>query len=536
LRNQALWIGLVLCIIVQGILNFTSDVTGNNASFHLSWIEGFDRVLRDGILVPRWIPSGFYGYGSPAFYFYPPLTYYISSFFGWIFQSHDSIFLFKNTALFASVLSGFTAHYFARTIGLGSRQALAAAIFYVVSPVRVFELYIGSALSQHVGYVFLPLILAGIYRTINEQCLQLNLLLAISWGLLMLSGVPITLVTIVALIVFGVIYRKRIHYKAFLSIGLSILLGSSLAAFHYLPIPYFQKFVHTESLWLVGSTRRHPGNWIPALIQGTQFNFVVQALLIFLTHIAIVTYFLKKRNNDADFMLRFAATFSIFMLIIETPYLSFPIWYYVPPFPLIQFHYRFAILTTIVVISTLFSNRREAFFQRILLLWVYMGLLLSFVLVFNIRRTPPYVNPWKDPTEYLPSSSPSPDIVMGKLFTQNDSAHTSVTLTGTESIQLVIDKSNRKEFHISLQSPKQIILHQFIWPQWKAYVQGKLISITPDSLGRATVFLDSGQYTLHMNLEDAPIERTGNVVSIAGIAVIVGFALRPLLNSRRNGK
>src|SRR5512146_580630 len=45
---------------------------------HLFRVFEFDRVLREGVVYPRWAPDLAYGYGYPIFNFYPPLAYYLT--------------------------------------------------------------------------------------------------------------------------------------------------------------------------------------------------------------------------------------------------------------------------------------------------------------------------------------------------------------------------------------------------------------------------------------------------------------------------
>ena len=46
------------------------------------WSDQFTALLKDGTLYPRWLPSSYDGLGAPIFYFYPPLAFYVTGFFG----------------------------------------------------------------------------------------------------------------------------------------------------------------------------------------------------------------------------------------------------------------------------------------------------------------------------------------------------------------------------------------------------------------------------------------------------------------------
>ena len=50
---------------------------GHDALLHYYRIPAVSRLWHDGILFSRWLPDLIYGYGSPLFNFYPPLSAYL---------------------------------------------------------------------------------------------------------------------------------------------------------------------------------------------------------------------------------------------------------------------------------------------------------------------------------------------------------------------------------------------------------------------------------------------------------------------------
>lgn len=51
----------------------------DNFRFNLLWPEQFADLFRGGHLYPRWLPSSWQGLGSPNFYFYPPLFFWVTA-------------------------------------------------------------------------------------------------------------------------------------------------------------------------------------------------------------------------------------------------------------------------------------------------------------------------------------------------------------------------------------------------------------------------------------------------------------------------
>ena len=50
---------------------------GHDTGIHMGWWLEMARLFREGVFHPRWAPLAYYGYGEPAFLFYPPLSLYI---------------------------------------------------------------------------------------------------------------------------------------------------------------------------------------------------------------------------------------------------------------------------------------------------------------------------------------------------------------------------------------------------------------------------------------------------------------------------
>ena len=78
-------LSLICSILALGVIvaNFKMIQDGLNGMtdlrWHSLWILHFSQQLSKGIVYPSWLSGVNYGYGSPTFVFYPPLTYYLGS-------------------------------------------------------------------------------------------------------------------------------------------------------------------------------------------------------------------------------------------------------------------------------------------------------------------------------------------------------------------------------------------------------------------------------------------------------------------------
>lgn len=62
----------------------TTCLGGHDIYHHLIFSSHFSEQLLQGELYPRWLTRMNGGFGSPTFFFYPPLPYYLTALFSWI--------------------------------------------------------------------------------------------------------------------------------------------------------------------------------------------------------------------------------------------------------------------------------------------------------------------------------------------------------------------------------------------------------------------------------------------------------------------
>ncbi len=73
-------LGLLLC----APLLLTTCPGGHDIYHHLIFSHHFSSQLLQGELYPRWLSDMNGGFGSPTFFFYPPVPYYATTLFAWV--------------------------------------------------------------------------------------------------------------------------------------------------------------------------------------------------------------------------------------------------------------------------------------------------------------------------------------------------------------------------------------------------------------------------------------------------------------------
>ncbi len=167
-----------------------------NESFWIDWVwlDQFARELAHGNLYPRWLPLSHHGLGSPVFYYYPPLGFYLGSLFE--FAGLSTYAAIVATFIAASMLSGVGVYLWSEG---QSRTPLVGALVYVIAPYHVFDFYFRGALAEAAGVAAIPFVMLGL-RKIREGRTSGIPVTAVAYAALICSHLPLALLASVFLI------------------------------------------------------------------------------------------------------------------------------------------------------------------------------------------------------------------------------------------------------------------------------------------------------------------------------------------------
>jgi hypothetical protein len=135
-------------------------------SFEIDWVwaDQFTAELARGNLYPRWLPLSNDGLGASVFYYYPPLSFYLSGLFGLI-----------GFSTYASIVAAFAAAFAASGVGCWhwlkgrASQPLLGAAFFVAAPYHLFDFTARGAQAESLAIAFIPLIAIGLRRIAERR-------------------------------------------------------------------------------------------------------------------------------------------------------------------------------------------------------------------------------------------------------------------------------------------------------------------------------------------------------------------------------
>lgn len=222
----------------------------HSAIYNFIWVKQFGAAISAGQLYPRWLPDSFEGLGSPTFFFYPPMAFWLS---GGLNAAGLTTLQAINAAGFLLLLgSGFAMYgWLARR---GTRPLLGASL-YMLAPYHLVDLYVRGALAEFAAFVWIPLIALAIEALPKRWAWPL---LAASFAALILSHLPVALLVSVFLMAPLLICRIREDRATFLPAVTALAAGVALAAFYLVPALTLQGYISKELLW---GAYYQPANW-----------------------------------------------------------------------------------------------------------------------------------------------------------------------------------------------------------------------------------------------------------------------------------
>ncbi|MDI1296118.1 MAG: integral membrane-like protein [bacterium] len=242
-------IGLTAILIMLPNLLWGPGDT-DDVRYSFVWTEQFGKAMAAGSFYPRWLPDSFQGLGSSAFYFYPPASYWLAGGIKAIGLSSALAITTSFTILLA--LSGMTMHIWLAERGT---RPMIGALLYMAAPYHLMDIYVRGALAETAAFTLLPLVALGIARLPRRNGF---LLLCLSFAGLLITHLPMALLTGIFLIVPLLIGRLRTNQTILPSAAFAGALAFGLAAFYLVPALTLQRYVSTQWLW---GPYHQPSSW-----------------------------------------------------------------------------------------------------------------------------------------------------------------------------------------------------------------------------------------------------------------------------------
>ena len=510
---------LTVSIILMSPALIRGELIGQSSYFNVGWADGFARQLAQGEIYPRWLPDMNNGLGSPAFYFYAPLPFYLTAPFIYL-TGNASVSVVMGSTLMLG-LSGVAGYLLFRQFA-GRQESIIGALAYMALPYHfVIDIWVRAAYGEQAAFIFMPLASLCILRLNANPLYAAGL--ALSCAGLAFSHLPSTLIfaPVMAILSLWTAYQSRSLRVAGLAI-LGGLLGLGAASIYVLPALTGQWFIKPE-FWDV----LQPAEQLFFLRSPNTFDLIL--LLCFLVTVAIfagVTFPIRKRPEFSGLRPWIAVAGAVLFLVSP---LSLVLWKHAEFLAILQFPWRtLSVLDLVcglaIAVAVKAMPRRTEILSRMpLFLLVFVATAAVMRLLGPAPDTstslPPLLQAYEreglglkvDAPEYLPScTTVAHDIVLGTMSTY----------------QLL-------KSYETLKTPDSA-LRKFYYPFLHVYSQGRE---WPASCDPGTGFihvegLPADTPGVSVVREPLPIERPAWIGTLISLFLIALLAVLPILRRR----
>lgn len=362
-------------------------INGHDLEYHLLRIESLKEGIRIGkpFLRVNTLFFGNAGYASSMFY--PDILLYIPAFLRLLGLSIN--FSYHIYVAVCIILCYLSAYLCIKKMTGSSYGAMIAAVTITLSQYHLDDIYIRSAAGEYQAFIFIPIIVYGIYNVIYEGMDKPRLFVLGYAGLLLSHTSTFVMCTAFGMAVFIIYFRRILSDRKVLKrLFVSVLVTLLLTCFYWLPM--LEQFM--DSTFYVSTPWMQPEDEAVNFLNifGSQFPALGYCSLLIL----IPRIFMKKTGNDknlisyADLLILAGALFAMLSCdllpwSVIGRYLSF-----------IQFPWRFFIMSSVLfamaaglMFSAIIGKDEEAewgFKETASSFMMTQGpLILIFVLVIN---------------------------------------------------------------------------------------------------------------------------------------------------------
>ncbi len=524
----------VVVIGLELIAPYVTHTLGVDGRLQMKMILEYNHLISSGIFIPTWTPEGFYHFGATTFYFYPPLTFYLSAIIYRVGVQNPMV-LFQTVCLLMTIASFFSARWLLWKLGSSQYRANLAAALYAFAPLRIAELYMRSSIATHITYVFLPLICGAliiIFQEAKSFSLKRALLLGLTCSLTALTDVPIAVMVAIGGALAAIVIWKKLKWTSTFEVLIGLGIAGALAAYHFVSSVTAQSFSRLQDLHfphrpsdILVYFHLGPGTYYMALLYAA-------AGIIALAYVWLKWKKIAITHTEA-MLGKVGLTIAAFILYLDLFPISSIVWNHFPPLDLVQFPWRFyplLLLLGVLLVGLAQSPILVRTARWVSTVWILGAILPIVLVVFSLHIFHPFERPLEDATEYLPIyfnpsiyANDDRTAVERALAPHKDDAPALGDLSSNENIQRATNAPYLETYAVSFRAPQPIVFHRFYWPFWHLYIGDYEIPSHPDTLGRAVATLPAGTYTATWKLERTPLETAGLWISGVGWVGVLLF-------------
>jgi len=482
MRVNEIWkdiisLGIIAMLVASLVIFFHryGPIVGHSFTPNYNWVQAFSSQFLQGEIYPRWLYQSYQGAGSPAFYFYGPVPFWVSAITGLVLCpacTSEASFMIGPSVLLG--LASISCFYFIKTIA-GRKIALLSSLLYFFLPCHfIINFWIRNSWGELAAYIFMPLLLLTIKQSPNGK--NYLIVAAVAYAGLLFSHLPSALLFSPVILLFACLeFGWLMGLK---KVTFIVLMGVGMAAVYILPALTTQDLINHE-YW----ANFNPVDWLwfsgkYSMIRGGLFLIVVGYSLLF---IWINSRMYSAKEILREKLLLTAMLASAFSILLMTD-LSLPLWEYIGLLRKVQFPWRTSGIldVSIVIIFALYLKQirqhRYKYYSYITIVFVYvMG-----AFIFFSQQLPEFLLSSKsetvdelllsgfEPAEYRTEwlAHAYPDLGYRELEGVLSSVPPAAIIEGNGKIVGLQDYGNELTIQINADSNVRVRFRRFYYPGW----------------------------------------------------------------------
>ena len=544
----AVVLGAVTLVLLR--LHFTYGYpTGDSTQFNVPWSVAFSRQFWSGVLYPRWLFSYPQNVGSPVFYFYGPLPFYIGAIIKGIAPGLSPTQVL--TALHALFYwsSGLAFYHMLRRYVSG-RISLLVACFYTGAAYHVLDLEYRNAIGEAMAYIFLPLVFGYLLDTHEERrawCLALP-----AYGCLIASHLPSAVLATPFIILAAALAYRDQPMRGLFRLSVVGVGGALLAGPYLIPALALRAWLRPDA-WL-GDPTKWPESWlIPAGFffrsGGLLYGAILAAIgLAVLVWIAAAVRSPGSLSQAKDRRLARTALIGLAIIVVMFSQSTRWLWIHLGPLRDVQFPFRLGVVSdflSMVLVALALQRLLPRLRLQVDWTWFVATFALMLIMISTLASQTDLGRVYADrdasidekpltcctmPSEYwLPAVLDSALYVKGRTPDAYQSAATALDpllsdrrLEPDETLDMSI-KRDRIELLANLRSPAEVRIAQAYFSGWQITVAGTedIIPLSADpQTGLILAGLPAGRHSFELSIPQTPSEGWGGLAGGAGLLIL----------------
>ncbi|MFN0277935.1 MAG: 6-pyruvoyl-tetrahydropterin synthase-related protein [Pyrinomonadaceae bacterium] len=536
--------GIILAALVITSHFLIYGVPNNDDSLiHFTFASAVYDSLNNGNLISSGQPEANNGYGAFTVRFYPLLAAYSIASLYFITESwHVAGFLFF--WLWMS-MGGIGIFLFSKE-WLDSKYAFLASILYIFEPYHNVQINALFANAEFVAGSVLVFCFLFTTRLLKHGKTGDVLGLAVSYSLLILSNIPITLIGSIVLGAYalGCFYFFRSDFSKGLKLLIGLVTGVLGSSFYlYRLFSELNWINHSDPEFLKVSDKNYEYYFVD---HATAFFFGDLVLFNFIFLIAVpIAVILFKASRDTKRRIYPLIIVTVFSIFMSTTY-SGVVWKVFPVLQNVQFPWRWFTVTSIgfgilVAVSTSILAQILAGKKIVLTLWISLFLVsnLFFTYAYVIRANlidVSFVIASEELQKVVNINSHKPTYDVWQTIWTKKSAFSvkEKVIANGRDYEVYKWEGFDKQLRIDAGEAQNVRLAVSYYPHWKATVNGTPVEVSKTVDGAITIPVQSDESVIDLKfVEPLSIKIFLAVSCVTWLVLLMLFSLKAYNESRQ---